>query len=83
LTLYNESKNFDEKSRYPLNVDFVINALLVQKIEKEKGFSYVIELLSCGKKQSGNENYFSALERITGITKADFNSSVWALIKVN
>jgi len=83
IALYNESKNFDEKSRYPLNVDFVINALLVQKIEKEKGFSYVVELLSCGKKQPGNENYFIALEKITGITKADFNSNVWTLIKAN
>jgi hypothetical protein len=83
VALYNESKNFDEKSRFPLNVDFAINALLVQKIEKEKGFSYVIELLSCGKKEPGNENYFNALEKITGIRKGNFNSNVWELIKGN
>ena len=83
VALYDESKNFDEKSRFPLNVDFAINALLVQKIEKEKGFSYVIELLSCGKKQPGNENYFNALEKITGISKGNFNSNVWELIKGN
>ncbi len=83
VALYNESKNFDEKSRFPLNVDFMINALIVQKIEKEKGFSSVIELLSCGKKEPGNENYFRALEKITGISKANFNSNVWGLIKGN
>ncbi|MBI3233292.1 MAG: hypothetical protein HYZ42_04515 [Bacteroidetes bacterium] len=47
LTLYNESKNFDEKATYPLNVDMMINALIVQKLEQEKGFKAVIELLSC------------------------------------
>jgi len=83
LLLYNESKNFDEKGKFPLNVDFVINALIAQKIEKEKGFPSVIELLSCGKKEKGNENYFKALEKIAGISKSNFNASVWALIKAN
>ncbi len=83
VALYDQSKNFDEKSRFPLNVDFAINALLVQKIEKEKGFSSVIELLSCGKKQPGNENYFKALEKITGIDRANFNENVRDLIKGN
>lgn len=81
LLWYNENKNFDEKAKYPLNVDFVINALIAQKIEKEKGFPAVMELLSCGKQEKGNENYFKALEKITGITKADFNTKVWELIK--
>lgn len=80
LALYNESKNFDDKAKYPLNVDFVINALIVRKIEKEKGFSAVIELLSCGKQEKGNENYFKALEKITGVKKSGFNKYVWSLI---
>jgi len=83
LSLYNESRNFDEKGKFPLNVDFVINALVVQKIEKEKGFPSVIELLSCGKKEKGNDNYFKALEKITGISKTNFNTNVWTLIKTN
>lgn len=83
LALYNESKNYDEKGKYPLNIDFIINALIVQKLENEKGFSAVIELLSCGKKEKGNENYFRALEKLTGITKADYNEKVWDLIKTN
>jgi hypothetical protein len=80
ISLYNESRNFNEPAKFPLNVDFVINALIVQKIESEKGFSSVIELLSCGKKEKNNDNYFVALEKITGISKANFNSSVWGLI---
>jgi len=80
LSLYNESKNFSDNPKYPLNVDFIINALLIEKIENEKGFSAVIELLSCGKKEKGNENYFKALERITGITKDTFNNQISTII---
>jgi hypothetical protein len=76
LTLYNESKNFDEKAKYPLNVDMVINALIIKRLEKEKGFEAVIELLSCGKQEKENANYFKALEKITGITKNNFNASI-------
>lgn len=82
-TLYNESKNFDEKFKYPLNVDFAINALIVKKIEQEKGFQSVIELLSCGNKQKDNQNYFTALEKIAGIPQANFNAAVWELIRNN
>jgi hypothetical protein len=82
-TLYNESQNFDSTFAYPLNVDFAINALLVKKIEQEKGFPAVIELLSCGNKQKDNQNYFTALEKITGIQPATFNASVWELIHSN
>lgn len=82
-TLYNESKNFDEKFKYPLNVDFAINALIVKKIDQEKGFQSVIELLSCGNKQKDNQNYFMALEKITGIQQANFNATVWELIRSN
>jgi len=83
FSLYNESKNFDEKGKFPLNVDFAINALIVQKIEKEKGFASVIELLSCGKKEKGNEKYFQVLEKITGISKKNFNDTIRNLIKNN
>ncbi len=83
FALYNESKNYDEKAKFPLNVDFVINALIIKKLEKEKGFPAVLELLSCGKKEKDNENYFKALEIICGISKIDFNKKVWDLIDSN
>ncbi|MES2778385.1 MAG: hypothetical protein V4651_00675 [Bacteroidota bacterium] len=83
LALYNESKNFDDKAKFPLNVDFAINALLVQKIENTKGFPAVLELVSCGNKQENNLNYFTALEKITGIQQEQFNTAVWELIRTN
>ena len=83
VALYNESANFDEKAPHPLRADFAINALLVQKIEREKGIGAIMELLSCGKKEADNANYFKALEKITGIGKSDFSSTVEKLIKEN
>ena len=80
LDIYVDGKNFVEGDK-PLSLAFVINALIVQKIEKEKGFPAVMELISCGKKEKGDENYFKALEKITGINKANFNESVNNLIK--
>jgi len=60
--------------------DYIVNALIVQKIEKEKGFPAVMEFLSCGKYQKGNENYYKTLEKLTGITKSNYNEKVWELI---
>lgn len=74
--------NFGESQQKHLMADYVVNALLVEKIEKEKGFGSVIEFLCSGKnKKGGNENYFLVLEKLTGINKKKFNESVWALIK--
>jgi hypothetical protein len=81
LSLYDGYNNFGESKEKHLIVSYLINALIVEKIEKEKGFSAVKELLSCGKYEKGNENYFKVLERITGINKANFNENVWDLIK--
>jgi hypothetical protein len=81
LKEYYESKNFDEKGKYPLNADMAINALIVQKLEREKGMQAVLELVSCGPKEKNQENYFRALEKLTGITKKDFNRVVAELIK--
>lgn len=83
ITEYNESRNFDEKGQYPLNVDMAINALIIKKIEHDKGFAAVLQLLACGPKEKDNANYFSALEKITGISRSHFNKEVWALIKAS
>lgn len=81
LMLYEQFYNFGESKQKHLLVSYVINALIVEKIEKEKGFPAVIELLSCGKYEKGNENYFKVLEKLTGINKSNFNASIWQLIK--
>lgn len=80
LTLYTDGTNFNNEAK-TLKISYVINALIIQKIEKQKGFPAVMELLSCGKKERGDENYFKALERLTGITRANFNIRVSKLIK--
>jgi hypothetical protein len=80
LSLYIDTKNFVEGDK-SMKVPYVLNSLIVQKIEKEKGFAPVMELLGCGKRETGDENYFKALEKITGITKTNFNAAMWALIK--
>ena len=81
LSLYDGFYNFGESKEKHLIVSYLINALIVEKIEKEKGFPAVIELLSCGKYEKSNDNYFKTLEKLTGINRSNFNESVWALIK--
>jgi hypothetical protein len=81
LKSYGEFKNFGDSDATHLMAEYVVNALLVQKIEKEKGFDGVLEFLKCGKFDKANDNYFAALEKLTGITKANYNEKVWALIR--
>ena len=73
--------NFGENKSKRLMVDYVITALIVQKIEKEKGFAGVWELLNSGKYEKGNENYYTTLEKVIGISKENYNQEVWKLIK--
>lgn len=63
------------------SADYIVNALLVQKIEKEEGFAGVWEFLNVGPIEKENEKYYRTLEKLTGITKADYNERVWELIK--
>jgi len=62
------------------SADNIVNALIVQKIEKEKGFAGVWELLTIGPVEKGNEKYYQVLEKLTGITRATYNQKVWELI---
>ena len=80
LTLYLSVANF-EAGQKPLKVAYVLNALIAQKLEKEKGMPAVMKLLSCGKREQGDANYFRTLEKLTGITKADFNIKMAVLVK--
>jgi hypothetical protein len=71
--------NFGTPEKY-LFADYVVNALIVQKLEKEKGFDAVWELLNCGPFEKGNANYYKTLEKLTGITRENYNEQVWKLI---
>lgn len=62
------------------SADYIVNALLVKKIEKEKGFAGVWELLNIGPFEKGNAKYYQVLEKLTGITKANYNNKIWELI---
>ena len=72
--------NFGESQEKHLMADYVVNALIVQKLEKEKGFSAVWEFLNCGKWEKGNQKYYQSLEKLTGITKSNYNDKIWELI---
>jgi hypothetical protein len=85
----NKNTNWTEIKETPISfktgnysnpADYIVNALLVKKIEKEKGFSGVWELLNIGPFEKGNEKYYQTLERLTGITKANYNDNIWELI---
>jgi hypothetical protein len=65
---------------FPNSADNIVNALLVKKIEKEKGFAGVWELLNVGPFEKGNEKYYQTLEKLTGITKENYNNKIWELI---
>ncbi len=73
--------NFGDSNAEHLMIDYVIDALIIKKIETEKGFSAVLELLSCGPYEKENTNYYKTLEKLTGITKQNYNKEVWKLIK--
>ncbi|SEM91601.1 hypothetical protein SAMN04488505_10737 [Chitinophaga rupis] len=79
LALYISEQNFVEGPKR-LNIAYAINALIVQQLEKEKGFNAVKALLCCGKREKGDENYFRILEKVAGISKGVFNSRVERLI---
>jgi hypothetical protein len=80
LATYEDFYNFGESKEKHLLVPYVINALIIERLEKEKGFEAVKEFLSCGKYQKGNENYYMTLEKLTGINKSNYNERVWKLI---
>ena len=73
--------NFGVSEDEHLMADYVVNALLVRKIEQEKGFAGVWEFLCCGPAEKGNNNYYTALEKLTGITRENYNARVWELVK--
>ena len=75
-----ETPTYFTTGGYNNSADYIVNALLVKKIEKEKGFAGVWQLLTCGPQEKGNENYYKALEKLTGITKLNYNQEVEKLI---
>jgi hypothetical protein len=80
LALYKNGDKFN-MGVYQNGIANILNALIVQKIQQEKGFPVVMTLLSCGKREKGDENYFKALAKITGITENNYNKEIDMLLK--
>ncbi|MDR2027439.1 MAG: hypothetical protein LBQ01_07770 [Prevotellaceae bacterium] len=81
LKLYFERYNFGEDPKYPLQITQFINALIIQKVEKEQGFPAVMELLASGNMYNDRENFFRILEKVTGINEKNFNKEVGKLVQ--
>jgi hypothetical protein len=81
LTAFAANANFAQPNQNHLFVSYVITALLVKKIEMEKGFPAVLQFLTCGKYQRDNANYFQALDTIIGINRSNFNATVEQLVE--
>jgi hypothetical protein len=79
LSLYKNGDKF-RMGKYQNAIANILNAFLVKKIQQEKGFSAVMELLSCGPREKGDANYFAALQKITGITQTGFNKEMNGLL---
>ncbi len=77
---YVKGTNIAPKGSYPLQVDYMINAYVVREVERRKGFGAVRDLLRCGLRQMGDANYFSALERITGVKESEFHQWIDKLL---
>lgn len=80
VNLYINSEKLRDNDK-PIFINDAINALIVRKLEKENGFTPVMNLLRCGSRQQGDENYFKTIETIIGIKKANYNTFVDSLIK--
>jgi hypothetical protein len=81
LKLYFERYDFGENLKYSFQITQFINALIIQKIEKEQGFPAVMELFASGNMYNDRENFFRILEKVTGINEKNFNKEVGKLIQ--
>ncbi len=80
LKLFDEQYNFGDSEMKRLRMNYFLNALIVQDLEKTKGFAPVLQLLTCGKYEKDNGNYFKMLDKLTGINRANFNKAIAGII---
>lgn len=80
LKLYFERYNFEGTREKHLLVTQFVNALIVERVEKEQGFSAVKKLLSSGNMIQNRAYFFKILDDVTGINESNFNEQVRLLI---
>ena len=81
LKLYFDRYNFGESQERHLLVTQFVNALLIEKTEREQGFPAVMKLLSSGNIYKERETFFKILKEVTGINEKNFNKKVGKLIE--
>ncbi len=80
LTLYYERYNFGEsKEKYLFTTQF-INALIIEDLEKRKGFAEVLKLLASKNMYKDRKAFFGILDNITGINEQNFNQNISKLV---
>jgi hypothetical protein len=82
LDLYKKNVRLNKEKSSPLYFCYALNMLLAEKIAKEKGFSKVLELMSCGKRQKDEKNYLESLNKIIGVNESNYNAEIDLLIKI-
>ncbi len=80
LKLYFDRYNFGENQQRHLLITQFINALIIQKVEQEQGFSAVTKLLASGNMYQEKAKFFDILNAVTGINEKNFNQKVQQLI---
>ena len=80
LALYKEGSNLIPPPKI-IKISYVINALIVQRLEKERGFAASLPLICCGPKVEGDANYFAALRDVAGVDEKGFNIYIEGLLK--
>lgn len=80
LKLYFDRYNFGENQQRHLLVTQFINALIIEKVEREQGFSAVIKLLASGDMYKEKNKFFEVLNEVTGMNEKNFNHKAQQLI---
>jgi hypothetical protein len=72
-----EKPVYFKTGKFSNSADYIVNGIIIQKIEDKHGFNGVKKLLDCDPK---GENYFAILNELIGINEDNYNDKIWELI---
>lgn len=70
VSLFRQNMRGLFKAAPEISIRAAMAAVLMEAIEKEHGLPGILQLMNCG---PGEQNYFSALDKLTGVNAANFN----------